>query len=247
MGNLVEREFWEGVYAEPTALRIVGKSNHLRVWLEHHVPPVDAETRRSCLEIGCYPGNWLAVFGELGYELSGLDWCRQLETLPPALEQRGYRVGEFWNTNFLGFRCDRQFDYVVSFGFIEHFTDWASVLAKHLPLVKPGGSLIVTCPNFLGGFQHWLHRTFDRANYDRHYIPSMDVEQWVPVVERSGFRVRYRGYFGPFDYWIEAEDRPVAQRLFLRALKTVRKPVRTLLPRDRKAWSPWAGLVAQKN
>jgi 2-polyprenyl-3-methyl-5-hydroxy-6-metoxy-1,4-benzoquinol methylase len=39
------------------------------------------------------------------------------------------------------------FDVVLSGGFIEHFTDVAAIVQKHLQLLKPGGRLVVMIPN----------------------------------------------------------------------------------------------------
>lgn len=62
----------------------------------------------------------------------------------------------------------RASDVVSSFGFIEHFTNWREVLAKHAEPVADDGHLIIEAPNFTGAFQRWLHVNFDKANSARH-------------------------------------------------------------------------------
>ena len=116
--------------------------------------------------------------------------------MPAWLEQCGYRVGSFWAQDFTRFAPGRKFDLVASFGFIEHFTNWEEILAKHAALVDDKGCLVIEAPNFTGAFQHWLHSGFDQLNYARHHIPAMDIAKWAAFLQRSGFDITYRGYFG---------------------------------------------------
>jgi hypothetical protein len=68
--NKASQEFWNQVYdVEP---QIAGRSDIIRAWIEAYVPNV-AGANKTCIEIGCYPGRYLSVFGELGYELFGID------------------------------------------------------------------------------------------------------------------------------------------------------------------------------
>ena len=87
---------------------------------------------------------------------------------------------------------------VFSLGFIEHFIEWESVLEKHCRLVKDKGIIFVAVPNFIGTFQNWIHCKFDLSNYEKHHIPSMDLDSWGPIFEKENFSIVYSGYFGNF-------------------------------------------------
>jgi hypothetical protein len=188
----------------------------------------------------------LSVFGELGYELFGIDFVAKVHSLPDALKQKNYKTGEFWNDDFTKFDPHRKFDVVSSFGFIEHFTNWDEILTKHMALVETDGYLVVEVPNFLGDFQNWFHRHFDKEALARHHVPAMDVEKWVPILNANGFKIIFKGYFGGFDFWTENEKRSFGNRVLLQGLTKLKRPVRAVLPENRKSYSPCGGIIAVK-
>ena len=244
MVNRAGQEYWNREYRSCN-LHIAKKRDIIRRWIESHVAPAGS-AGSTCLEIGCYPGRFLAVFGELGYELFGVDFAADLAALPAWLEQRGYRVGSFWAQDFSCFAPERKFDLVASFGFIEHFTDWEEILARHAALVDDKGCLVIEAPNFTGAFQHWLHSGLDQLNYARHHIPAMDIAKWAAFLQRSGFDITYCGYFGAFRFWTEPQPRTLTQRSILAGLRMLQPALRLVLPPDRKAYAPFCGVIATR-
>ena len=245
MVNRASQDYWNREY-RCFDLHIAKRKDIIRRWIESHIAPAGS-ANRSCLEIGCYPGRFLAVFGELGYELFGIDFADEVAALPAWLKQRGYRVGSFWAQDFTCFETERKFDVVASFGFIEHFTEWEAVLAKHAALVADQGCLVIEAPNFTGAFQHWLHSNFDQLNYARHHIPAMDIDRWVKILQKCGFQIRYCGYFGRFRFWTEPQPRPLTQRSILAALRMLQPGLRLVLPADHKAYAPFCGVIATRS
>ena len=245
MSNKAGQEYWDGLY-EKMEIKIIPQSDVVRRWVEAFIPPVSPQAGKTCIEIGCYPGRYLAVFGERGYALYGVDRCKQLPLLPEGLKNLGYRTGEFWNEDFMRFAPGMKFDVVASFGFLEHFTNYQEVLEKHVGLVKDGGFLVLTVPNFLGGVQNWLHRNFDALNYSRHYIPAMDIKSWNGILRNKGFCELYSGYFGGFAYWTEPEERGLWSRGVLKLLGKGSPFLKKVLTADRKLYSPYGGVILQK-
>jgi len=201
---------------------------------------------RSAIANGCYPGRYLAVLGRLGYEVNGIDYCKQVEDMPAALKEMCCRVGAFWKTDFEHFSPERQFDVVASFGFLEHFDNFEDMVRKHAGLVCNGGYLVLEVPNFFGAFQHWLHANFDQQSYERHYSPAMDVENLARIVEREGFAVLYKGYFGDFDFWTEHQERTFLEKVLLTVHYRLRPALRRILARDNKTYSPFAAAIARR-
>jgi SAM-dependent methyltransferase len=160
------------------------------------------------------------------------------------LKSKGYRVGKCERGDFFATDESRKFDVVYSNGFIEHFTKWEDVLLKHARLVKPGGLLMVSVPNFVGGFQSWFHQTLDHENYERHFTPSMNPEKWIQVLGDS-FEVVSCEYFSEFGFWIGEQKRTLVQKLAFWTLRAM-LPVLRLLPKNKKLYSPYCGLVARK-
>lgn len=202
MGNKAERDYWDSQY-RGYRLHIARSKDIIRRCIEAQLAPLGGQAR-SCLEIGCHPGCYLAVFGELGYELNGVDFAEGVAALPGWLRSRGYRVGSIWQEDFSRFNPQRSFDLVTSFGFIEHFTDGRDVLAIH------------AAPNVTRAFQHWLHANFDQANYALHHIPAMDVQQWAALLQARGLQILFCGPFGRFRFWTEPQARSLRQRNVLR-------------------------------
>jgi len=244
MTNKASETYWNKEYST-CKFHIAKKKDFIRRWIETHIAPLKGQPR-TCLEAGCYPGRFLAVFGELGYELHGIDRVDNLDLLPEWLKQSGYRTGRFHKCDFNRFCPELKYDVVCSFGFIEHFTNWESILERHAALVADNGYLVVEAPNFTGGFQYWLHSRFDKKNLARHHTPAMKVEKWADLLEAGGFEIIYAGYFGKFRFWTEPEPRRLSERLFLRLLRIMQPALKVLLPRDKRLYSPFCGVIARR-
>ena len=246
MGSIVSKHYWEKGYSETKPQIHSQKNDVVRCWIEKHVPATEAGQQKSAIEIGCYPGRYLSVLGDLGYIANGIDFCKQVETLAASFKKSGYRVGEFWEEDFEKFQTERKFDVVASFGFIEHFYNFEDIVLKHAALVNRNGCLVLEVPNFYGAFQNFLHRNFDKENHSRHFIPAMNIELLAESIDRIGFDIRYKGYFGPADFWTEHQERGLLQKLLLTAIYSLRPVFKKMLPADRRMYSPFAGIVARK-
>ncbi len=210
--NIVEQKYWDISY-ETVVPSVINKNDLIRVWIEKYIPKTC--NQESCIEIGCYPGQYLSVFGELGYEINGIDLTPKVNTLQPWFEKNGFHVGDFWQKNFLTHVFRRRYDVVFSVGFVEHFTNYQDIIRKHCKLVEKNGFCFIAVPNFLGSFQNWFHRTFDLLNYQRHYIPSMHINSWLPIFEEEGFSIQYSGYFGNFGFWTGVEIKNYWKNVFI--------------------------------
>ena len=244
MSNKADKDHWNRLHAGVNR-KIASKSDIIRNWIEQHVAAA-AGSGGTCIEIGCCPGRFLAVLGQLGYELFGVDLADDIRVMPDWLRSQDFRIGSFWQEDFLKFDFQRRFDVVMSLGFIEHFTNWREVLLKHCELVAPGGYLVVEAPNFIGSFQHRLHYYLDRENYNRHFIPAMDIDAWAEILRTQGFEIVFKGYFGKFDFWVEDQPRTVLQRLALKTLNRLKGLLKRVLPPDRKQYSPVGGVIAKR-
>jgi hypothetical protein len=79
----------------------VAPYDEIRKWIENHLQPSDSGG--SLLEIGCFPGAYLAVFGDLGYErhhVPAMDvakWARIAQERELEVRFLGYFGGfDFW-------------------------------------------------------------------------------------------------------------------------------------------------------
>jgi SAM-dependent methyltransferase len=125
--NKADAGYWNSFY-QAMGFRVADPADPVRQFLETFIPG-DAEG--SCLEVGCFPGRFLAVGGELGYELSGIDFADRFPDMQAWLQKSGYRCGQFLNQDFFTLSPEPKFDVVMSFGFIEHFENYEAAIERH--------------------------------------------------------------------------------------------------------------------
>ena len=199
----MDQSYWDQGYQDlqPT---MAPSTDQVRQWLEASVPTANGD--KHCLEVGCYPGHYLAVLGGMGYVVHGIDLTPAIDRMAPAFAAQGMQVGEFRRLDFLKDPIGRRYDVVCSFGFIEHFPNWQDVLRKHAELVEPGGLIVIETPNFRGFVQQLLHRSLDgdATNLRRHHIPAMAPRKWAKVLQAEGFEVLTHGYLGKFQFWTDS-------------------------------------------
>ncbi len=239
--GLATPDFWDSQNKEYT-LQIIDDADPIARYMEK----IDFSTLRSCFEVGCFPGGYLAYLGKKGLEVNGIDFSnRILSDLLPFYKNQGFKVGTFLEGDFFNMNVEKTFDLVCSFGFIEHFENWKEVMDLHLKLIAPGGYLLITTPNFRGKWQMLIHKYLDKTNYKRHFIPSMQPDLWKVHVEQNGFTVVKHGFFEKFDFWVE-EEPPLYFKPIIVLLRRLKPFLKKMLPANRESYSPFCGIIAQK-
>ncbi len=240
--RLTDESFW--ISAKPVVFSS-HDGHEIDKFIRKFIPP--ATQNQSVLEIGSFPGPFLSTFGKLGYCLNGIDFHPGNERdLPSWLNSMGYCTGEFYTKDFFEFSTDKKFDVVTSFGFIEHFENFEEVIRMHIDLLKPGGTLLITVPNFSGSIQHWLHRTFDKVNLFHHNTKSMNPALWKNILEKQGHVVEWSGYFGDFWFWKGNEERSKAKKFFLWFIERLIPRIRKILWFQSPSFSAYCGIVAKR-
>ena len=194
MGSITKEEYWDKHW-EKTIFEIAPKNHPLRQWIEKEIP---STTTASCIEIGCYPGKFLSIFGEKGYELNGIDLFSGVSSLSDWLKNRGYRCGDFYEADFINFAPATSYDLVCSFGFIEHFKNWSEILDKHLKLLKSGGKIIIDVPNLNSPAYYYFYKLFEPKVIESHVSSSMDLGAIKSELIKKGCQINYAGYIGYF-------------------------------------------------
>jgi len=199
MSSIVNQECWEGFWEDrPQVIPDYDEQAlGFRDIFDEYFKPGG-----TVFEVGCFPGRFLIYLCKrFGYTANGIDWIPEIRThTPEFLRRNGVAVGKFFCEDFEKFQCDEQFDVVYSLGFIEHFQNLEEIIRKHIALVKPGGTLFLSCPNFRG-LQHVYHRLFDADNLRAHVLPTMDLGRWRRVLEANGMQVVREGYYRTVGFW----------------------------------------------
>lgn len=241
--KLTTKEYWQS-NRESVTFKRQEPGHGIDVFIQKHIP---STTTWSAIEIGSFPGPHLATFGDLGYELNGIDFSPDNAFgLPQWLKHEGFNVCDFWVSDFFDFKCVRQFDVVSSFGFIEHFLNYEEVITRHAALVNKGGYLLITTPNFRGSVQYFLHKHFDKENLAVHNVESMQPDKWAEQLKQTGFEILYKGHFGEFWFWRGTEKLPFFKRKLIWLIQRIVPRIRKLIKSDSASISAYCGIVARK-
>lgn len=241
--NLAQQSYWDSSYSQ-YQFKTAGTEDEIRTWILENFSPVSGKT---CFEIGCFPGRYLSVFGELGYELNGVDLTpRVTKDFPKWLKDSGFKTGQFFEKDIFSFKTTRKFDLVCSFGFIEHFKNWKEVLKIQADLVDINGFIVLETPNFRGIFQKLIHLIFDHENYKRHYIPAMNPRKWKKILAKNNFQIINYGYLGGFDFWVDHVPATFFKKKLYYLIAKIRSKQTGKNLKGRLSYSPYCILIAKK-
>jgi L-malate glycosyltransferase len=237
-----EQLFWNEAYGD-LKLFIAPEHDLVRRWIELYIP----RGAGVCIELGCFPGRYLHILGQLGYELNGIDFADRTEKdLPIWLKSEGLKVGSFLRGDIFTVvpTLKQRFDIVCSFGLIEHFAGFREAILLHARLVRNGGYLIISVPNFAGMIQRILHLLLDRRNLELHNLAAMNPELWKGILLAENFELVFSGHFGGFDFWVDNHSLNYPQKLCLALINMLKGPGRHVF--SSSLYSPYAGIVARK-
>jgi SAM-dependent methyltransferase len=251
--KVTDESFWRSYWGGNLLMQqlIMTKDNcELHPIFSRYLPQSTKSHQIDFVEIGCYPGRILFYFAkEFSYRVSGIDFLTEAATIPGILSKIGVEA-QVEVANLFTLRNKKQYDVVLSAGFVEHFSNWQEVLQRHLDLLKAGGTLVITMPNFRYG-QYWLRWLIDPNFADGHCLEVMDPQIWRNALKGKGLEVLYCGYFLPFGIWMDASSRNVKSRdkfgrgVFLWANSANKLISRLNLDLPNKYFSPHIVIIAK--
>ena len=197
------KEYWnhtwaDGVLPRPVDPSLMGLDNLMR--RRYHQYFVDLfgkyDTKfMRILEVGCAKSSWLPYFSkQFEFEIVGLDYspigCEMAEKVLIKSGVKGCVVcADFFEPplGMLG-----TFDFVVSFGVVEHFEDTTACVTAVSAFLKPGGIIITIIPN-MAGCIGMVQKMVNRPVYDIHQI--IDSKMLRKGHEHAGLEVLKCHYF----------------------------------------------------
>ena len=225
--NIVPQTHWDSGYCS-SFIRKAPDNEPLTQLIKNNIPI--AKPNQQAFEIGCFPGRFLCILGDLGYTLNGVDTTPYIDNFEKSLNFLGYNTNKFENKNYE--EAEKvKYDVVASFGFIEHFTNWGEVIKDHVDFLAKDGYLIITTPNFKGLFQYLYHRLVDNANLNRHVVSSMSPKKWKAILENCGLNIISSGYIG-HDFWDETINRNLWYKVINRLAKYLFKFINKVKPNN---------------
>ncbi len=198
--ELTEVEFWDEYWANCKLPNVVDYEfsfeRCLAEALKKNLPSLEGEV----FEVGCAPGKWLAFMStEFGLKPYGVEYSEAgMKATMKNFQLLGLDVGRIQAGDFFQIKPDRQFDIVMSFGFIEHFSDADAVVNLHLQWLKPGGTLILGVPNFRGVY-YSLQKLLDKTILEKHNLDVMCPEFFYHLADRNNLKPIAISYIGSFE------------------------------------------------
>jgi 2-polyprenyl-3-methyl-5-hydroxy-6-metoxy-1,4-benzoquinol methylase len=175
--TMLEWDHWAGVETPDLSAHLFLNAHERELW-ERIIPSyIPALGSGDIIEIGSAPGIYAArLANQIGANPWGLEYTPSGARVNRSyFEKLGYSSsnvieGDFFDDKIVA-PLREKFDVVMSNGFIEHFEDPSAVIKRHLELVKPGGLLLITIPNFVGFYS--IVGRFIGPNYRN--IHNLDV------------------------------------------------------------------------
>jgi SAM-dependent methyltransferase len=188
-----------------------------------------------------------------GYQVSGLEYVHWCCDHARALLSKEGITAELIEADLFAF--DRQdegekWDVVASSGFIEHFSDSAGPLHRHLRLLRRKGYLVILVPNHAT-----VYGAIMRQVAPRKYVTHnrMSLRDAIDALHRAGScEILFSGYIGRLGFWNCCLYESARQKLgrgypILRApLWLIEHAAQWVMPNS-SLLSPSFLLIAQKN
>jgi SAM-dependent methyltransferase len=165
---------------EPSYVWRAGQERRLKMIVD----AAGERIRGAVLEDGCGVGQYMRAFTPFGGKVTGLDFDfeRVKDTLALGLQAIN-AAGE--NLPY----PDDHFDLVVSNEVIEHVADDRKTLEEVFRVLKPGGRLVLFCPNI--GYPFETHGMYWKGEYSFGNKPLIN---WLPRKIRNRLAPHVRVY-----------------------------------------------------
>lgn len=239
-----DKKFWDQ-YFQGRPIRPLERTPFADLFIKYLTP----DPAKHAFEIGCAGGNYLAYLNKtFGYKASGIDFSDEIERTRKLFEIYNLPEPILYKEDLFSFNSPHPYDVVCSVGFVEHFENLRNVIEKHAELVAPGGTLIITMPNF-GYGQYLLHWLIDRDNLKKHNTQTMNLQVLRRSFQSLPFTIELLSYYKTFGFWTERDDLKLWERSIYWGIRRFGKLLNVTMGYDtpNRFFSPHIVCIAKRN
>ena len=228
----------------PFSGRIMGRP----AVLEPTSAPVSAAPPARVIELGSAPGRLLLRWRELfGYDVFGVDTSHSGLALQRDLFARyGLDESHSIHADFLDpafqSRHARAYDIVSSAGLIEHFSDPRGAVRAHAALLRPGGLLVVSIPNFAGVYRYLVKPAYVAM----HNVEIMQLARFRALFDFPDLNMCFCGYYGGVNLGLAYDRDSRFTRLLLRVQLIANLLMGAIPVRETRWLSPYLLFIGRK-
>ena len=238
--NLTDRGFWKSFWESRKNLIFYIKPDY--VFGDILAGLIKQKDIKNAIELGGFPGYYSIYLKKYqGLDTTLFDYYIHEGLIKELLAKNGLKEDDIniIESDLFTYTPEEKYDLVTSFGLIEHFSDTASIIKTHLQFLKTGGTLFITLPNFTG-VNGWVQKSFDKENYDKHYINCMNPAFLAETCRQLGLKEVESYYHGKFTVWLEnkSEQSAIAKSI-VKAIWVTGKVFTKIIPIESKALSPY--------
>jgi 2-polyprenyl-3-methyl-5-hydroxy-6-metoxy-1,4-benzoquinol methylase len=257
--TMTEWDHWSGVEIPHSKAHLFINAHERELWQRIIPKYIPSSTSGDIIEIGSAPGIYAArLASQLGATPWGLEYTPSGARINKGyFEQLGYPSsnvieGDFFDDNIIS-ALREKFDVVMSNGFIEHFENPSAVVKRHLELVKPGGFVLITIPNFVGLYS--ILGRFIGPNYRNiHNLDVMHLENFRRAMKHENVSEVVCQHLGMLHLIFDPRPTSGLKKFIFTAVLNVEAvihKVRSLLPFapefNSAFFSPYLVYVGRKN
>lgn len=220
--NLTTRQYWENYYKHDHANKkhIIAVCSPYDTYWDTLISE-DAKGK-SIIEIGGYPGRYLAYLAnKYEVEPTCLDFNTDEIQIKRIFDEMHVTNFHLMEKDFITYEPEKQYDYVFSLGFIEHFENYNEILDRHLKYLKPGGRLLVMVPN-KRYFRKIYGYLVDYKNLKAHNLKCMNVRTFKDFSDRNNLEIKRLEYYGGFPFAVH-QSLNLGQKLIYKATRLICK------------------------
>ena len=201
---ITQKKYWDDIHIERNSFTVTQASVY-KSYLDYLILELIKKffNGGQLLEVGAGSSDWLVrIAKNLNLNTcTGLDYSEiGCEGLRKKSQQATLNIDVICADLFMPPAVMiRSYDFIVSFGVVEHFTNLSEVISAISAFSKPNGILFTLIPN-MAGLNGYLTKFWNKQIYNLH-IPH-DLDSFVNGHKKVGLEILLASYIGSTNFGV---------------------------------------------